>query len=35
MKLKQFDVSLFLFMIPVIVLFVTFVLTETSGLISK
>jgi hypothetical protein len=35
MKMKRFDASLFLFMIPVIIVFVTFLLTETLGLISK
>jgi hypothetical protein len=35
MKMKQFEASLFLFMIPVIIVFVTFLLTETLGLISK
>jgi hypothetical protein len=35
MKMKQFDASLFLFMIPIIIVFVTFLLTETLGLISK
>jgi hypothetical protein len=35
MKMKRFDASLFLFMIPVIILVVTVLLTETLGLISK
>jgi hypothetical protein len=34
MKTKQFDASLVLYMIPIIIVLVTFLMTET-GLISK